>query len=203
MKLIDLTGRTFGRLRVIGRNEKRDYMDSYWDCVCECGNARLVGGKSLRQGRTKSCGCWYAESRTTVSFKHGLGKAPIRHVWKQMMRRCYDPTSSHFYCYGGRGISVCERWHDMATFARDMGGKPSPKHSLDRIDNDGPYSPENCRWATPSEQARNKRTTRRIDGVPLADLCERFGVPYQKARGPFERGRITSVEAFAAYPWRL
>lgn len=171
----DLTGRRFGRLTVKSRAENKGYGLTAWNCVCECGTEKAVLSMSLRNGNSRSCGCLQRQAATS----HGMRGSRVYNTWAQMKARCLNPRSRFFADYGGRGITVCDRWMSFEGFYADMGDQPKGK-SLDRIDNSKGYSPENCRWATMLQQGRNKRNNRNLkfrgETRPVSEWAELMGI---------------------------
>ena len=159
-KRLDVRGMRYGRLLAMGPSPAMG-TQTRWIFQCDCGNVKSIGLSTVRTGQIVSCGCRMAETRIRT-FRHGFktraNPAPEYSAWVRMIDRCTNPGHEFWARYGGRGISVCQQWRDdFLNFYADMGPRPSPQLSLDRINNDGNYEPGNCRWATKSEQARNRK----------------------------------------------
>lgn len=153
---LNLVGQRFGRLVVLRAFESDARGNSRWLCQCDCGNQYIGHAYRLRRGGTQSCGCLVIETHTT----HGMRNTKVYKVWDSMHQRCSNPNTRGYANYGGRGIRVCRRWRSFANFYADM-GEPNGL-TLDRIDNDKGYSPNNCRWATWKTQANNRRTAEQV-----------------------------------------
>lgn len=180
---IDLQGKVFGELTVLGVSipEKTPLE---WLCRCSCGKEKVVGGQKLRIGHTKSCGCKTSQWRSEHNIEHGSCRSKRTKeytAWISIKARCLNPKINEFKRYGAREITICDEWrYSFPQFLADMGNKPSPSHSVDRIDNSLGYSASNCRWATNMEQARNTRKTVFIDydgkRKPLREWAEQIGI---------------------------
>lgn len=185
---LDLTGKRFGKLTAIrpapDRQKPSGQTYTTWECACECGNTSIVATGWLRSGNTRSCGCLEAESRRNNRTTHGCsrksGHTPEYKTWRSMKDRCLKKSAGSYARYGARGVSICARWMDFENFLTDMGRKPSPRHTIDRIRSEGNYEPSNCRWATPEEQSRNRKNAimLSLDGETMSIFgwAERLGV---------------------------
>jgi hypothetical protein len=159
---LDLLGNKYGRLTLVQEAAKRG-KNRYWMCQCDCGTIKEVSQVHLVHGKTVSCGCKKIENIKSIATSHGMSKTTIYRKWQDMVRRCTDPSRPKYKYYGGRGISVCERWMSFENFFSDMGMPPEELPSIDRINKDGNYCPGNCRWANYITQQNNKRTSVRVD----------------------------------------
>lgn len=179
MEKRSLIGKVFGRLTVL--RQERSTGRSRCACLCTCGKTHDVRVDHLLSGRTSSCGCWHDEAAKLNGTTHGGRRTVEYRAWNLMVDRCTRAANKSFGDYGGRGVTICDRWrHDFAAFLADMGPRPSPSHSVERNDVNGNYEPSNCRWATRTEQARNKRNSRFIEvngrRVTLAEWGEITGL---------------------------
>lgn len=185
-----LAGKSFGRLvaiKCVGSHKSK----RVWHCECACGNTHLVTASLLTEGKVRSCGCLVkegSEGQRASATKHGHsahGSATRTYsTWTAMVDRCRNENAPNYELYGGRGISVCPQWSDFTTFLEDMGERPL-NTSIDRINSNGNYEPKNCRWASTSQQNRNKRNNKlspadiksiRLDSRSQASIAKHFGV---------------------------
>ena len=175
----DMTGQRFDRLIVVGLLG-RSNNTTFWACQCDCGQTAEVGRHDLTSRKTKSCGCFRREATGLRKMTHSLSNSTTYKSWASARQRCSNPNDASYPDYGGRGIQMCERWASFENFVADMGIRPSGM-SLDRIDNDLGYQPNNCRWAPDKVQARNKRTTRMIEfqgkRLTLTEWARHYSIP--------------------------
>lgn len=179
---MNLAGQSFNRLTVIGfSHTARGHR--FWNCRCQCGSEAVVSTGELRSGGTKSCGCLIRETCGKMNKTHGLSATVEHAIWRGMLSRCYNQNRRAYPDYGGRGIVVCQRWHVFENFLADIGERPSPNHSIDRLNNDGNYEPANCVWATRPEQMRNTRSNRLLTfggkTMCLTQWANETGIPYK------------------------
>jgi hypothetical protein len=193
----DLTGQVFTRLTVLSRASSTPQGKAMWRCRCECGAEVVTRAELLRRGKTKSCGCYIRDIAPHVRRSHGASSGgkltPEYKTWLGVRRRCLDEKCVGYQGYGARGVKMHPEWaSDYNAFLADVGPKPSPAHSIDRIDPTGNYEPGNVRWILRSAQNRNKRRhlTVTIDGkeMLLIEACERFGADYFVVRSRLQRG---------------
>lgn len=190
----NLIGKKIGRLLVLSFSHKDSQGLYCYNCVCDCGNhvVRNVSYFTSKKTPHKSCGCWRKELTKEKTFKHGMSLTATHRVWAGIKARCTNKNDKYYPRYGGRGIKVCDRWlHSFENFYADMGEKPE-KMSLDRIDNNGNYCPENCRWATVKTQNNNRRTniyiTYRGKTMTLKQWCEKYDMIYANVQNAWYSG---------------
>lgn len=161
-RFVNITGNRYGRLVVVSYLGKKG-KSHLWNCRCDCGQEKIIYANNLKKGDSKSCGCLQKEIVSIKNTTHGMTETPMYDVWQSMKWRCVNPENHNYKHYGGRGITVCERWlHSFENFFADMGLRPSPELSIDRIDNNGNYELSNCRWATKGEQNSNTRRNNKV-----------------------------------------
>ena len=200
--MIDITGKTFGRLTVVknaGQAKNKEYL---WLCKCQCGLSTIAKGYYLRSGITKSCGCLQQESRTKHGHALSSKASPTYKSWENMMQRCTNPKHHHWSKYGGAGITVCDRWKTFTNFLQDMGERPEGK-TIDRIDFNKGYEPQNCKWSTPKEQQRNRKACRMITWKgttkSMVEWSEFLKIPYSILEGRIRRN-LPLERAFTQRP---
>lgn len=181
MKARDATGEVYNRLTVLrltGTTQSQGQV--HWLCRCECGKEISVTLGHLRSGHTRSCGCYRRDQTKKALVTHGMSRTPEHVLWLAVKARCENPNHKNYGTYGGAGISVCPEWHDFSTFMRDMGPRPSPKHSIDRIDPFGDYEPSNCRWTVQFVQSANRKKVGKY-GLGVSRVFTRRGIERFKA----------------------
>lgn len=188
----DLTGTKFGFLTIKKFNGYKTNYTQFWECLCDCGNTIIVSKPNLTNNHTKSCGCYKNYKHCTT---HKMADSRVYNIWIGMKQRCNNPNYAPFNGYGARGIKVCDRWlESFENFLADIGEPPTAKHSIDRIDNNGDYELSNCRWATQTQQANNKRNTLIIEykneKKPFQEWCRIFNI-----------NNKTAYSRFSTYGW--
>lgn len=187
MKKLDLTDKDYGRLTVLKQGDTtlkpsgRKIVN--WTCKCSCGVVKDVSGEALRDGRVKSCGCKRDEVIGCLNLSHGMSNSREYKSWQHIKYRCLNKNAAKYPDYGGRGITICERWiNSFENFYKDMGNAPF-KHTIDRIDVNGNYEPKNCRWADATTQSNNQRETFRIDfhgqQLTMSEIARKLNFPYK------------------------
>ena len=194
-KIKDISGQKFGRLTVLYRlHNYHDKHNSHWLCVCECGNLAEVSLPNLRSGTTKSCGCLNVEKCKVTHTKHGKCNSRLNKIYSDIKRRCNNTNRKAYDDYGGRGIVVCNEWRNdfMSFYDWSMANGYDDTLTIDRIDNDKGYSPDNCRWVNMKQQNRNKRNNRYFvingDKRCLSEWCEMYSINYGKVQARLKYG---------------
>lgn len=191
MKKLNLLGQKFGRLIVLSEAPSRG-RHYYWACACECGRQTTVCTTHLRSGKIDNCSCKKSERISVKIRTHGQSHSPEFNSWASMWDRCTNKNNKSYSRYGSRGISVCERWDSFENFLADLGKRPSIKHSLNRLKNDGNYEPGNCTWSTKKEQANNRRSSLYLvfggSKKTASEWADSLGMSYQTLQSRLQRG---------------
>lgn len=194
-KKLELMGRKFGRLLVVKELEERKNKAVQWECLCDCGNTYTAISSDLNSGNTSSCGCLLDEFRKVGQKTHGMTGTGEYNIWKTMLQRCSNPKNRGYYKYGGRGISVCSEWEHFENFIRDMGQRPSEKHTIERVDVNGNYCKENCIWTDNLSlqcfnQRRRKDNSSGRTGVNWCTQTKKWKVRISKDNAEFVLGHF-------------
>lgn len=189
----DKIGKRYGRLLVLKRVGRDKWKTTCYECICDCGVTKIIRATNLVRGNTRSCGCLRRELVGNKNRTHGLTFTSEYVAWILMKRRCYNRKSKDYIWYGKRGITVCDRWlSSFENFLEDMGERPSKRHSVERKDNEKGYCPDNCKWATPKEQANNKRTNHLVEfngkRMTLMQWERELGIPNTRIRARLKLG---------------
>lgn len=189
-------GERYGKLVALERTTSSSKGEIQLICQCDCGNRHVAKQHELLKGHTKSCGCLRSEvgkKRGLQNTKHGLSSDRIYTIWSRMMDRCYNPSNNRYDDYGGRGVQVCDEWHELTRFHQwALSSGYSDNLSIDRKDVDGNYEPDNCKWSSVHEQSVNKRNSIWVnfngENLPLTDVSIKTGIPYSTLYGRLKRG---------------
>lgn len=188
-KFIDLTGKKFAMLTVVSRSENSSRGEARWNCVCECGNTTTVSGKNLKMGAVKSCGCLLRRPHDT----HHLSNTKLYRIWNAMLQRCNNKNYSAYKYYGAKGVSICKEWANnfLAFYEWSIANGYSDELTIDRIDYNGNYSPDNCRWVDRKVQANNRTFCKMIEyngkTQTLMQWCEELGLNYKRVHSRLYR----------------
>ena len=196
-----MIGKRFGRLVVLSEAERNKCGSRRWLCQCDCGEQKAITGNNLSTNQTTSCGCFQREGAAARKLTHGMRHTKIYKVWHSMLERCHDTKNQAWIRYGGRGIKVCESWKSFENFIADMGNTPFAGAQIDRENNNGDYEPSNCRWATGTQNARNKSNNHLLEYEGqtkcLSEWAESLGMTYSKLKSRINKHNWSVERAFS------